>query len=139
MSEKNHARTKAAASFSVKSWDEKPYQEYGEERKLTQAHVEQVYQGDLTGESVVKYLMSYSPRGASFVGIEFVTGALGGREGSFVLQHTGVDDGNGTRSQFFIVPGSGTGGFESLRGEGSFLLSGHADSYPITLEYWFEG
>lgn len=139
MSDKLHAKTKASASFSVKSWDEKPYQESGEERKLTQAHVEQGYQGDLTGESVVKYLMSYSPKGASFVGIEYFTGTMAGREGSFVLQHTGNDDGHGTHSQFFVVPGSGTGGFEGLQGEGSFLLSGHAESYPMTLDYWFEG
>lgn len=138
MSEKMNAKTKAAASFSIKSWDEKPYQETGTERKLTQAHVEQSYQGDLAGESVVKYLMCYTPNGASFVGIEIFTGAMGGREGSFVLQHVGEDEGSGVRSRYFVVAGSGTGGFEGLRGEGAFQLSGHAESYPMELAYWFE-
>ncbi len=49
----------AAATFAVKSWDEKPYNEMPRVPKLTRAIVTKSYQGDIVGEGKLDYLMMY--------------------------------------------------------------------------------
>jgi hypothetical protein len=121
--------------FTIKSWDEKPYNEASGLPKLTRASVTKTFTGDLEGDSQVEYLMAYRADGtASFVGLERVVGRLGGRSGSFVLQRTGSFDGSLAKESYAVVPGSGTGELATLRGEGS-SAAGHAKENPMTLEY----
>jgi hypothetical protein len=130
--------THATATFATKSWDEKPYDEFDGGRKLTRAHVAYTYQGDIEGESTLEYLMTYDPNGAgNYVGLERVIGRLGGRSGSFVIQHTGTFEGQSVKDTWFIAPGSGTGELEGLSGGGEFSISGEGP-YPITFEYDFK-
>jgi hypothetical protein len=130
--------THAIATFQIKSWDEKPYNEIEGLPKLTRASVTKSCKGDIEGEGMLEYLMMYRADGsASFVGLERIVGRLGGRSGSFVLQHSGVFEGGVAKATYFVVPGSGTGDLHGLRGEGSFA-SGHAQEYPMTLDYDFE-
>ena len=130
--------THAKATFKVESWDEKPYDEGKGELKLTRASVTKSFQGDIEGESTLEYLMVYRDDGsANFVGMERVTGSVGGKKGSFVLQHSGTDDGGTTRDSWFVVPGSGTGELRGLRGEGSFI-SDHKGPFEVTFDYSFE-
>lgn len=125
----------AATTFSMQGWDEKPYDEFDGGRKLTRTHAAYAYQGDLEGESRVEYLMAYAHDGTgSFVGLERVTGRLGGRAGSFVIQHTGTFTPTGVQDTWFIAPGSGTDGLEGVTGSGRFDITGHGP-YPITFEY----
>jgi hypothetical protein len=131
--------TQATATFQIKNWDEKPYQELPDEGKLTRAHVTYTYQGDIEGEGTVEYLMVYPPNSAaSFVGLERVVGRIGDRSGSFVIQHTGIADQDGVKGTYFVVPGSGTGDLRGLRGEGNLALAGQAEHYPIAMTYEFE-
>jgi hypothetical protein len=128
----------ATATFEMKSWDEKPYNEIEGLPKFTRASVTKSFKGDVEGEGALEYLMMYRADGsASFVGLERIVGRLGGRSGSFVLQHSGVFEGGVAKAAYFVVPGSGTGELRGLRGKGDFA-SGHADEYPMTLDYDFE-
>ena len=130
--------THAAATFEVKSWDEKPYDEMAGGPKLTRASITKAYQGDIEGEGALEYLLVHRDDGsADFMGLERSVGRIGDRSGSFVLQHSGTFDGGTAKATWFVVPGSSTGDLRGLRGEGGFA-SGHADSYPITLDYDFE-
>ena len=130
--------TRASATFEIKAWDEKPYDEFEGGRKLTRASVKKVFHGDIEGESSVEYLMVYGQDGsASFVGMERVMGRVGDQAGSCVLQHSGTFANGIAKSVWFIVPGSGTGKLAGLRGEGSSAV-GHAQPYAITLDYDFE-
>ncbi len=130
--------THATATFEVKSWDEQPYQEFEGGTKLTRASVTTSYHGDIEGEGTLEYLMFYGEDGsASFVGLERVVGRVGNRSGSFVLRHSGAYEGGTAKATYVVVPGSGTGDLRGLRGEGDFALSGHAQHYPITLDYDF--
>lgn len=53
---------------------------------------------------------------AAYVAVERISGALDGRSGSFLTQHNGVMD-RGTPTLFLtVVPDSGTGALEGLRG-----------------------
>lgn len=130
--------TDTMTSFKLKSWDEKPYLEVPGEHKLTRASVVRQYSGDLEGEGMVEYLMIYSGDGsATFVGLERVVGRLGGRSGSFVLEHRGVAAENGVLTETSsVVPGSGTEELAGLRGDVKFV-SGHAEEYPYPLAYTF--
>jgi hypothetical protein len=125
----------ANATFQVTTWDEKPYDEIDEGPKLTRATITKSISGDIEGEGKLEYLMVHRDDGsASFVGLERVVGRLGGRSGSFVLQHTGTFEGGTAKATWLVVPGSGAGELRGLRGEGGFA-SAHAESYSMTLDY----
>jgi hypothetical protein len=131
-------RKQAKATFGIISWDEKPYSEKEGAPKLTRASVTKSYQGDIEGEGKVEYLMMYRSAGsASFMGLERVTGSIGGRSGSFVLQHTGTFEDGVAKVTLSVVPGSGTGDLRGMKGEGGFSV-GHQPPYAMTLDYQFE-
>lgn len=125
----------AHARFAITAWDEKPYREGADRPKLTKATVTKTYTGDIEGEGHVEYLMAYLTDGAaSFVGIEQVTGRLGGKSGSFILERTGVFEGGQAKEIYSVIPGSGTGGLKGLRGEGRSSV-GHGMEHPFVLSY----
>lgn len=127
--------THADARFEVQSWEEEPYDEIEGGPRLTRARVTKTFHGDLEGTSTVHYLMIHRPDGtANFVGHERVTGRLGARSGSFVLEHSGTFAGGTARATWTVVAGSGTGELAGLEGHGGFE-SAHATQYPITFEY----
>ena len=130
-------RHTAHARFAIKSWEEKPYSEGAGLPKMTRATVTKSFTGDITGDSQVEYVMVYRSDGtASFVGLERITGRIGTRSGSFVLQRTGVFEGGEAKESYTVVAGSATGELEGLEGEGSSSV-GHAADYPFALAYDF--
>ena len=127
---------KASATFEIKGWDEKPYDQF-EGRKLTRATVKRAYHGDLEGESSTEYLMIYAPDGsANFVALQRIICRLGNRSGSFVLEHTGAFQSGVATENCTIVPGSATGELVGIHGEAKFS-SGHAQEYSLVLDYEF--
>ena len=111
----------AKAAFEVTNWDEQPSLQADGASKVTQASVTMAFEGDLEGEGSVEWLMGYGEDGtAAFVGLERIVGTVGGRSGSFVLQHTGTFDGESAKAALAIVPGSGTGELAGIEGDGSF-------------------
>jgi hypothetical protein len=125
----------ANSRFAIKSWDEKPYSEGPDLPKLTRAAVTKTFTGEIVGEGQVEYLMMYRSDGsASYVGLERVVGQVAGKKGSFVLQRTGVFENGVAKESYFVIPGSGTGELQGLRGEGTSAL-GHGTEHPMTLSY----
>jgi hypothetical protein len=125
----------AKARFAIKSWDEKPYSEGEGLPKMTRASVKKTFTGDLDGEGQVEYLMLYRADGsATFLGMERVTGRIGDRRGSFVLQRTGVFENGLAKESYTVVPGSGTGDLAGLKGEGKSAV-GHGMEHPFELTY----
>ncbi len=130
--------THAISTFKVASWDEKTYEEMAEGKKLNRSSVTYTYEGDIVGESLGETLMFYpSEKTASFVGIERITGTIGGRTGSFVLQSSGTYDGTTARNNCTILPDSGTGELRGIRGEAK-MEAGHGPGGTLTLDYDFE-
>ena len=131
-------RKQAKATFGIESWDEKTYNEIEGAPKLTRVSATKSYKGDIEGEGKLEYLMMYRTAGsASFMGLERVTGSVGGRSGSFVLQHSGTFDGGVAKVILSVVPGSGTGELRGMRGEGGFS-AGHQQPYAMRFDYSFE-
>jgi len=128
----------ANARFTITSWNETPYSEGPDQPKLTRASVRKSLSGDIAGEGHVEYLMMYRGDGsATCVGLERVSGRIGDKRGSFVLQRVGAFEGGQAKETYFVVPGSGTGDLRGLRGDGSSAL-GHATEYPFALNYELE-
>ncbi|MCL5275261.1 MAG: DUF3224 domain-containing protein [Chloroflexi bacterium] len=130
--------TQATGIFKIKSWDEKPYDETAGMAKLTRAMVTESFHGDLQGDASTEYLMSYRPDGsASFVFQRRLVGRIGGKEGSIVLQGSGVYEAGAAHGTYKVAAGSGSGELSGLRGEGGFF-SKDEPSGSVTLDYEFE-
>jgi len=111
----------ARCTSCVSNWNEEITQEFDNGTRIARASVTQTYSGDIAGESVVEYLMSYGVDGTvKFIGLEVITGSVGGREGSAVIQHDGTFVGNRARSDWSFVVGSGSGDLINLHGSGTF-------------------
>ncbi|MBO0685164.1 MAG: DUF3224 domain-containing protein [Candidatus Dormibacteraeota bacterium] len=129
--------TQATGKIEVKTWDERSYSEVEGGPTLVRVAVTESFTGDIEGDGDVTFLQVVRPDGsASFVGVERVTGRVGGRSGTFVLQDEGTLEGGVVKGTWFVVPGSGTGELQGLQGQGGFeaALGQHAS---ITLDYSF--
>ena len=126
----------ATSNFEIKNWEEQPYHEAEDGTKLVRASVTATYSGDIVGESTLEYLMYYGAETVRFIGLERVTGRLGDRSGSFVLQHDGVYADGEAQGAFTVVDGSGTDDLRGLRGTGN-LGAQHGSEGNVTLDYDF--
>jgi hypothetical protein len=131
-------RTRAAGKIAVETYEPTPYDEPADGPALVRIHVTETFSGDIEGDGVVDFLqVSLAEDSASFVGLERVTGRIGERRGSFVLQDQGTLSGATVSGRWFVVPGSGTGELEGLRGEGGFEAQ-LGEGADISLDHWFE-
>jgi Protein of unknown function (DUF3224) len=134
----NQERRHAVGTIAVRTHEPTPFDQPSDGPVLSRIHVEEEFSGDIEGTGVVEFLQAQvSEDAASFVGLERVSGSLGGRSGTFLLEDQGRLKGTTVSGDWFVVPGSGTGELAGLRGEGGFTaeLGQGAD---ITLDYWFE-
>ncbi|SDD62369.1 DUF3224 domain-containing protein [Actinokineospora iranica] len=128
--------TNATGKFTTTSWEEAPYDQADDAPVIAKADVRNTFEGDIVGAGTLTYLLAYPKDYASFVGIQRVTGALGGKTGQFILQTEGVVDGGPPSSTWFVVPGSATGELVGLRGKGT-VVALDATTAEYTLDYHF--
>jgi hypothetical protein len=127
----------ATSTFALKRWEEKPYDEADGAPKLTRASVLYTFQGELTGEGRLEYLMTYLPDAtAFFVGFQRFVGRVGSREGSFIFQHDGRFVGGVATDTWTVVAGSGTAALEGIHGQVEFSAA-QQDAYEVIFEYDF--
>jgi hypothetical protein len=128
----------AKARFAIKTWDETPFSEGDELPKLTRASVTKTYTGEIEGDGQVEYLMVYRNDGsATFVGVERISGRIGGKTGTFVLQRIGTFENGQAKESYSVVAGSGTGDVIGLTGDGKSDV-GHGMEHPFELNYELE-
>ena len=126
--------SKANARFAIKKWDEVPIAE-GTQPRMTRASVTKTFTGDIEGESHVEYVMVYRADGsATFVGMERISGSIGGKNGTFVLQRVGTFENGQAKESYSVVAGSGSGELEGLTGSGQSDV-GHGMEHPFELNY----
>ncbi|WP_329411399.1 DUF3224 domain-containing protein [Nocardia vinacea] len=121
------------AEFEIDSWDEVPYHEPDEGPKQTRIVIRKTYRGALEGTGIAEVLIAQGATGAGYVASEHINTTLEGRQGTFVIQHGGLADGDDRSTFGTVVPHSGTA---DLAG-----LSGHAiEARPgvLTLTYIFD-
>ena len=123
----------------MREWSPTAYDVADGATTLVRIEVVETFHGDVEGEGRAQLLQALRADGsASFVGLERVSGSIGGRQGTFVLQDAGTLDASGrVEGTWTVVPGSATGQLTGLRGTGAFTaaLGEHA---VIHLDHWFE-
>lgn len=131
-----------AEASSKMTWDPWQPTPYGPEGSpvLLQGVVSNHYSGDIEAQGAQQCLIVLFPEGKStFVGMERVTGSIGGRSGSFVLRLEGSTADGAAKAELSVVPGSGAGELAGLAGTGTYFCDnpgpdGHA---MVNLEYSF--
>ena len=91
------------------------------------------YFGDLTGNSKGEMLSAMTRNHASggYVGIEQFVGNLNKRQGSFVLQHCGVMDNQNEQLILEVLPDSGRGQLEGIRGNMVIQIRPNENQYSF--------
>lgn len=91
------------------------------------------FQGDLVGTSQGEMLSARTAveSSAGYVAIERVTGTLHGRQGSFVLQHSGTVDRGAQQLVISVVPDSGTGDLVGLVGTMTLDIADGVHAYDL--------
>ena len=124
---------RATGPFDVKVTPQ-PADEYADGATLGRLTLDKSFHGDLEATSRGQMLtgMSSVKGSAGYVAIERVTGTLGGKRGSFILQHTGTMDRGMPQLVITVVPDSGTDDLVGLRGTMTIdVAAGGAHSYVL--------
>lgn len=123
--------TKAVGTFDVKlapvGNDSTP-----EGPNLARMSIDKTFKGDLEGVSKGEMITAAGitvKESAAYSAVERVTGTLGGKKGSFALQHTGVMDRGKPSLNIAVVPDSGTGDLVGLTGKMDIIIEGKEHKY----------
>lgn len=102
--------------------------------KLGRMSIDKTFSGDLvaTSKGQMVSAMTETKGSAGYVAIERVTGTLGGRTGTFVLQHSGLMNRGAPSLSVVVVPDSGTGELVGLEGEFKIIIEGGQHRYEFT-------
>jgi hypothetical protein len=100
---------------------------------LARLAIDKRFQGDLAGTSrgEMLSLMGAGEGSAGYVAIERVSGTLGGRTGTFALQHSGLMDRGAPSLAVTVIPGSGADGLAGLTGTFEIEITGGEHRYAL--------
>ncbi len=103
--------------------------------KLNRNTVHKQFSGDMVGTSEAQMTAAFTdtPGSAGYVAIEYFTGSVGGRSGSFVLQHSGLMNRGDAQLTVTIVPDSGAGELVGI--SGSLEIDNNDCQHSYTLHY----
>jgi hypothetical protein len=93
--------------------------------------IDKQFRGDLEASSTGEMLTAGTDvkGSAGYVAIERVTGSLHGRNGAFVLQHSGIMTRGVPQLTIAVVPDSGTGELAGLAGRMTIEIDDGKHSY----------
>lgn len=123
----------AKGQFTVKL-QPLPFEGQPEGAKLGRLSIDKQIVGDLVATTTGQMLsaMTDTKGSAGYVALERVVGALQGRSGTFVLQHTGTMNKGAPSLSVTVVPDSGTGELVGLAGDFKIIQSDGKHSYEFT-------
>ncbi len=100
---------------------------------LMRMGIDKVIHGGLEATSKGEMISAGNPKAgtAGYVAMETVSGTLGGKSGTFALQHNGTMDASGQRLAITVVPGSGTGELVGLAGTFALTIADGQHSYRL--------
>jgi len=105
--------------------------ELGEDSHVQGMSLDKEFSGDLQGKSrgMMLAVRTAQPGSAGYVAFEKVSGQLGDRHGSFVLQHSSTLNRGQPTQSITVVPDSGEGELVGLRGSMIIEIEGGNHSY----------
>jgi hypothetical protein len=100
---------------------------------LGRLSIDKQFTGDLVATSQGEMLSARTSveSSAGYVAIEHVTGALDGRQGSFVLQHSGTVTRGAQHLVISVVPDSGTGELAGQAGTMALNITDSVHAYDL--------
>ena len=124
--------TCARGTFDVKLLPQPP-DEKPEGASIGRMSIDKEFHGDLQGTSRGQMLamMTDVKGSAGYVAIERVDGALGGRRGTFALQHNGIMTRGEPQLTVTVVPDSGTGELVGLAGTMTITITDGKHLYAL--------
>ena len=128
---KESAMTKHAhGTFEVKMT---PQDDKSDDKSLGRMTIEKQWHGDLEGTSKGQMLTGgdVTKGSAGYVAIEKVSGALNGRKGTFILQHSATMMRGEGQLTITVVPDSGTDQLEGLTGKMMIKIADGKHSYDF--------
>ena len=104
---------------------------------LSRTVVRKEFFGGMVGVSEAQMLAAFTavPGSAGYVAIEHFTGSVGGKSGSFVLQHNGVMNKGDAQLTVMIVPNSGSGELAGIAG--ALTIDNAKGQHSYVLDYEF--
>jgi hypothetical protein len=125
----------ARADFAITKWEqEEPFDAPGSGPPQARTFVDKSFSGEIAGTSQALLITcQVSDEQAGYIASERLSVTIGGANGTFVMQHGGVVDGDSIVQFGNIVPGSGTGDLAGIRGTGVFRHD--AEGARLTLDY----
>jgi putative acetyltransferase len=122
----------ASGLFEVKL-SPQPLADASADASLGRMLIDKTFSGDLVGTSKGEMLMAGTAvkGSAGYVAIERVSGTLGGRSGSFVLQHSGTMNRGAPQLSVSVVPDSGTGQLTGLSGTLAIIIADGQHRYEF--------
>ncbi len=123
--------THASGRFDVKLEPRAPDHEHGAE--IGRMTIDKHFEGDLAATSKGQMLAFLTNVGGSagYVAMEIVSGTLHGRQGSFVLQHSGTMTRGAKELSVTVVPDSGTAQLTGLAGRMDIVITDGQHSYAF--------
>ena len=93
--------------------------------------IDKTFSGELAATSKGQMVGAFTAveGSAGYVALERVTGALGGKKGSFILQHSGTMSHGNQSLSVAVVPDSGTEELTGLSGTMQIIIEGKKHSY----------
>src|SRR5947199_267895 len=120
----------ATGTFEIKMT---PQDDKSTDKSLGRMTIEKEWHGDLEGTSAGQMLTGgeIAKGSAGYVAIEKVSGTVNGRQGTFMLQHSGTMTRGEGQLTITVVPDSGTDQLAGLTGRLSIRIEGGKHFYDF--------
>jgi hypothetical protein len=124
----------AVGVFANDTYEDERYDDH-DGTELGRVHITRRFSGEIEGQGTAELLTARTPDGfAAYVGLDRIAARIDGRSGTFVLQHWGTVSSEGATTAGSVVPGSGTGALEGLRGEARIAVD-EEGTHTLELDY----
>ena len=125
----------ARGEFKVDLQPLDTYMQGGGGTHLGRLSLDKTFTGDLEGQSKGEMLSAITEveGSAGYVALELVNGTLNGKQGTFVLQHYGINGGAAADHMITVVPDSATAELAGLVGRMEIAIEN--DTHHYTFEY----
>jgi hypothetical protein len=123
-------------TYRTTRWQQQEYGRVHQGPRLTLAEKELALEGELEGKAVARgSIVQWSTGSTVATGHVCITGRLGDRSGSFVVEESAKGGAGGATATWRVVPGSASGELAGLEGEGSWEWKPGTEEVTYTLSY----
>ena len=125
-----------SGTYKTTHWNEQEYSQVEHGPRLTLAEKESTIEGGIQGKGILRYSIVYVSDGSHlFTGHVCITGRIGDREGSFVVEDNGTGKADKAGGTWKIIADSASGDLVGLKGEGTWKWEKGNENVAYTLSY----